>query len=252
MTTQWQDLETELALWRRDGLNLPLWWRDDDATRVTPALERVLRLGEELALPVHLAVIPEPATPELATYCAETPFAVPLVHGWTHQNTAPEGAKKAEFGHPDPDTTAKSAAALGRMRDLFGDHMLAMFVPPWNRIHPDVVAGLKPQGYVALSTFTPRTARVTAGLVQINTHIDPIHWKGGGGLADENTLIAGVVQLLQDRRYGRTDKAEPLGFLSHHLVHDEAIWDFTQRCLSILLEGGATPCNLSKMRDNLP
>jgi hypothetical protein len=130
------------------------------------------------------------------------------------------------------------------MRDLFGAQLLEMFVPPWNRIDPSVVAGLAPQGYRMISTFTPRTAPQVAGLMQVNTHIDPIFWRGGGGLVDAETLIQGIITLLQDRRNGTTDATEPLGFLTHHLVHDEAIWGFTQECLSVLLHGGATPCNL--------
>jgi hypothetical protein len=62
-------------------------------------------------------------------------------------------------------------------------------------------------------------------------------------------LIAGIVKLLEDRRLGRTDTTEPLGFLTHHLVHDDAIWGFTERCLSVLLEGGAKPCNLLNIKE---
>jgi hypothetical protein len=40
--------------------------------------------------------------------------------------------------------------------------------------------------------------------------------------------------------------------LTHHLVHDAAIWEFTRACLSELLDGGAQPCNLREMRDALP
>lgn len=108
-------------------------------------------------------------------------------------------------------------------------------------------------GFRALSTYTPRTTRDAApGLVQINTHVDPIHWRGGGGLADPDAQIATLVQQLQDRRAGRTDATEPLGVLTHHLVHDAAIWEFTHACVSTLLMGGATPINLLSLKGPLP
>tara|TARA_R110002094_G_scaffold39314_10_gene51870 strand:+ start:870 stop:1631 length:762 start_codon:yes stop_codon:yes gene_type:complete len=253
MTIDWSPLKTELAIWRSEARALPLWWRDDDAVADTPALQRLLALARDLALPVHVAVIPKPAQQSLVDACAATQWAIPVVHGWAHENHAAEGQKKAEFGYPREGAERETAAAVAHLRALFGDTLLPMFVPPWNRIDPDIIAQLPDQGYIALSTYTPRTTHLAApGLVQINTHIDPIHWRGGGGLVAPETQIATLVQLLTSRRTGGTDNAEPLGFLTHHLVHDAAIWDFTCACLSMLLEYGARPINLLKMKDRLP
>ncbi|MEX3314101.1 polysaccharide deacetylase [Sulfitobacter sp. PS-8MA] len=252
MSIDWSPLRAELARHRADGLSLPFWWRDDDATAPTPALHRLLKLSAELDLPVHIAVIPKTASPDLAEIAGATPLMVPIVHGWAHENRAPEGAKRAEFGHPDADAAAKTEAALRHMRQLFGRDMLAMFVPPWNRIDPSVTSGLAAQGYRALSTFTPRKARRCAGLVQINTHIDPIAWRAGGGLMPPEAIIAKTIMLLQDRRSGRADCTEPLGFLSHHLVQDAAIWDFARGFLSELLDGGAEARHLLRQPLDLP
>ena len=90
------------------------------------------------------------------------------------------------------------------------------------------------------------------GLVQINTHIDPIDWRGGGGLAPEEMVISHIVRLLQDRRMGHADATEPLGVLTHHLVHDAAIWAFSEQLINRLLDGGATPLNLLSLKESLP
>ncbi len=251
MTPDWSSLHRELALLRKDGMALPLWWRDDDAVAPTSALDRLLEMSDHLGVPVHLAVIPAQATTDLAAHVAATD-TVALVHGWTHENHAPEGTKKAEFGHPREGSVQEAAKALARMHVLFGDQLLPMFVPPWNRIDAHVSASLADQGYHALSTYTPRRARMNDGLVQINTHIDPIQWRGGGGLVPPQDIITGIARNLRARRRSESDAAEPLGFLSHHLVHDAAVWDFTQACLSTLLDGGATPCNLLTRKDTLP
>ena len=247
MTIDWSPLTSELAIWRSEARTLPLWWRDDDAVTDTPELQHLLALAQDLNLLVHLAVVPKTAHQSLVDACADRKWVVPMVHGWAHENNAPEGEKKSEFGHPRKGAIADATKALACLRDLFGHALLPIFVPPWNRIDPGIVAKLPALGYVGLSTYTPRNARlVVPELVQINTHLDPIHWRGGGGLIDPESQITTLVRLLVDRREGRADAAEPLGFLTHHLVHDPQIWAFTRACLSVLLDGGAVPCDLRR------
>jgi hypothetical protein len=142
----------------------------------------------------------------------------------------------------------QSSATPAQMRSLFGDDLLPIFVPPWNRFDDGLLPVLAQAGYVGVSTYLPRVSRMAApDLVQINTHIDPIYWRGTRGLVPPETLIATITKLLQDRRSGRTDPHEPLGFLTHHLVHDEDIWGFTHACLSRLLDGGAVPADMRSL-----
>ncbi len=245
MSIDWSPLKSELAIWCDEGHTLPLWWRDDDAIADTKAFQRLIGLAAHMSLPVHVAVIPKPAQESLVAACRQTPWAVPIVHGWSHENHAPQGQKKAEFGQPRSNALVETAAGLDHLKGLFGETLLPMFVPPWNRIDAMLIPHLASQGYTALSTYTPRHTRIAApGLMQINTHVDPIHWKAGGGLVAPEIQISTLVQLLVDRREGRTDATEPFGFLTHHLVHDDAIWNFTQACLSTLLESGAVTCDL--------
>jgi len=250
MRIDWSLLKSELSIWRSEGRSLSVWWRDDDAVENTPAFQKLLSLSRELTLPVHIAVIPKAAQQSLVDVCTENSFAIPIVHGWAHKNHAPKTQKKAEFGHPRIDAVAETAQALGHLRHLFGEALLPIFVPPWNRIDASIIPHLAPQGYTAISTYGPRKARVVApDLVQINTHLDPVLWRSGGGLVPPETQISALVQNLVDRREGRTSPTEPLGFLTHHLVHDNAIWDFTRTCLTVLIEEGAIPCDL---RNELP
>ena len=78
MTVDWANLDAELAIWRAEGLHLPIWWRDDDAIAPTPALDRLAALAEDLSLPVHIAVIPKHAEPALAAYSKDRPLIRPL------------------------------------------------------------------------------------------------------------------------------------------------------------------------------
>ncbi len=236
MRIDWSPLERELQIWRDEGLTLPIWWRDDDAIAPTRALEQLSTLSQDLGLPVHLAIIPKDATQALADNL-ERCF-VPVVHGWAHLSHAPHGEKKAEFGAGSCDALQDAQQGLQRLKTLFGARLCPMFVPPWNRIGADVTAGLADLGYRALSTFTPRSAALAApGLLQINTHLDPIAWRGSRSLVPPETLITQLCVQLKDRREGRSDATEPYGILTHHLVHDDAIWNFTHSLLARLLEG---------------
>ena len=253
MKIDWSPLKQELLRWQNEERALPIWWRDDDATDVTPQLRTLSELSLEIGLPVHLAVVPDAATPELAKFVHGAPNLIPIVHGWQHRNHAPAGSKKAEFGFPRADSALDLKAAMERMRDLFADDLFPMFVPPWNRIDPLLFEELTALGYLAVSTYLPRAQRCAApGLVQINTHMDPINWRGNRGLVAPGHQLETLVDNLRDRRAGRTDATEPLGFLTHHLIHDSDIWAFTKACLTTLLEGGATPSNLESMKGNLP
>lgn len=240
MTPDWAPLDKELALWRVQELTLPLWWRDDDAIEPTAELDRLCALSDEIGIPVHLAVIPAHATAALAKQLSTNPGVLPVVHGWAHQNHAPPAEKKAEFrGHrPVEDITLDAKRGLDRLRALFGSDLAPMFVPPWNRIDQRIIQELPGLGYRVLSAATPRRAVFGArGLLQVNTHLDPIDWRGTRSLAPENELILTLVQQLQDRRSGMTDNSEPYGLLTHHLVHDQDIWRFTREVLLRLLDG---------------
>lgn len=246
MNIDWSPLKTELGLWRTAGLALPVWWRDDDAVADTPALVRLLQIADDLAVPVHVAVIPGCLEPSLIPALTDGQNAIPLVHGWKHISHSPQGLKKAEFGQPRTEAAAELGLAIGVMQAEFGDAVLPVFVPPWNRIDAGLVNNLGAAGYGALSTYGARDARLAAeGVVQINTHIDPIFWRGHRGLVDPDTLVAGITLTLRDRRMGRTDITEPLGLLTHHLVHTEDVWTFTRDVLQVLMDGGAVPADLA-------
>ena len=247
--TDWSALHNELKEWERAAQTFPLWWRDDDAIADTPALRALADTSLRAGLPVHIAVIPAHADASLALCLSTRAHVIPLVHGWAHENHAPPDQKKAEFGAHRPLDALSSDAdrGFGKLHGLFGSRLQPVFVPPWNRISDDLIPVLPKLGFRALSTATPRkTVWAAVGLKQINTHIDPIDWKGTRSLIDEAVLIDRITRLLQDRRSGKTDRSEPLGLLTHHLVHDPAIWSFCERLVDLFLSGPGRPWQISE------
>ena len=239
----WTPLRNALRLCRAAGAIPPIWWRDDDAVAPTDALDTLAHDAGALGMSVHLAVIPAHATLALAAYCQTAPF-LPVVHGWAHVDHSRPTEKKNEFQTPRAGARAETAEGLARMQTLF-ETVVPMFVPPWNRVNADIVNGLSAQGYTHLSTYGARKRQYpTVGLEQINTHIDPIYWKGHKGLVEADHLIAEAARALTDRAEGRADPVEPFGLLTHHLVHDDAIWAFSRAFLTEMRDGGATPWHL--------
>ena len=240
MKIDWNPLDTEFALWRQAGLVLPVWWRDDDAITDTPALQRLAALSARYDFPVHIAIIPANAQTALADAIKNNARFVAVVHGWAHENHAPPGDKKSEFGSDRPvELRLKDAGrAMAALAHVLGRPPVPVFVPPWNRIAPDMFTGLADLGYAALSTFTPRVSEYAApGLRFINTHLDPIDWRTTRSLADPNGLVAQIARQLADRRQGQADNDEPYGILTHHLVHNDAIWGFAEELIARFVAG---------------
>jgi hypothetical protein len=241
MTRRLPAATAELERWHAGGLTLPIWWRDDDAVAPTPRLERLVALAGQFDAPLHLAVVPEPAMPELADRLRPISTVFVLTHGWRHTNHAPPEQKKAEFRSHRATNVMLDEIANGRRRlhTLFGRQALPVFTPPWNRIAPELVEGLSGLGFAAISTFTPRGTKFAArDLLQVNTHLDPVAWKSGGGLLDSALLDAQLARELAARRTGSADNAEPYGLLTHHLVQDDATWTFTATVIEALLNSG--------------
>lgn len=198
-----------------------LWWRDDDAIEPTPQLDRLLRLSRDRGIPATLAVIPAPTGAALAERLHGLERISVAVHGWSHQNHAPAGEKKQELGahRPTSAVLAEIAAGFARLRGLHGARLVPVLVPPWNRIAPDVVAGLPGLGFAALSTFG---APEPAPLAVINTHVDVLDWHGTGGCRAPEALFSDLARALDQPDTGA------IGLLSHHLVHDAQAWSFLE------------------------
>jgi hypothetical protein len=240
MNAEWQSLRRAMARCRAQRLTVPLWWRDDDAVNPTTALDRLEALSEKLQLPVHIAVIPGHASTALAARTAESDQLIPLVHGWVHGNHAPPDSKKAEFGTHTEARVAEIHRGNARMQALFGRGYLPVFVPPWNRMNDKFCKDLVDAGFRGVSGFTPRSSRCTPeGLVRINAHIDPVDWRGTRDLKDAGLLLTQATENIEARLRGESDASEPLGYLTHHLVHTPDIWEFSRRFLTELLEAGA-------------
>jgi hypothetical protein len=228
MTAEWAALDSELAAWREAGLRPQLWWRDDDAQTVTPALERLLDLSDRYAVPVHLAVIPDGVKSDLAVRLRTAELAYVLQHGLAHVNHEPKGAPASEVG--DTRDQKRQEADLRRGWEILQHaclpRLLRGFVPPWNRIADTTRARLPDWGYSFLSAYEGRgDATPVPGLTHVDAHLDPVRWKYDRVFRGEDKMLIMLTQHLHDRRRHAPEK--PVGYVTHHLQTGDAIWDFT-------------------------
>lgn len=229
----WSHLDNELDAWHAEGRRASLWWRDDDATAPSPALDRLAALAHAHDVTIGLAVIPALVQPGFATWLASVPVEV-LQHGWAHRSHAGAGEKKTEFGNErDAEAvTRELGQGFGTLGKLVGHRFQPVLVPPWNRLDPGLIPELAHAGYRGLSMYGPRSSGEPApGLKQTNCHVDVVDWRGGRGFVGHDRAIAAVVAHLAARRVQLVDPVEPTGILTHHAVHEEATWTFIARFL---------------------
>ena len=230
----WDALNRELDAWRAAGRRATFWWRDDDATRPGPNLDRLLRTAA--GAPLSLAVIPGPVDDALPAALAGHPSATVLQHGYAHINHGQAGEKKSEFPpsrDPAPVMTELSAGR-DRLQALFGANFRPVLVPPWNRVGPFLPDRLAETGLAGISTYR-RKKPVPTPFQWVDTHCDIIAWRTTRGFVGDGEILALATGHLAARRLGAVLE-EPTGLLTHHIVHDERCWQFLARFATVVAD----------------
>ena len=225
----WSDLAAELD---RCSAPVAFWWRDDDAVAATPALDRLLALRAELDLPLALAVIPAKLEDTLPKALEGAAAIGVLQHGWDHANHAPDGAQPSEF--PQTRVPGEVAAQLAegrrRLEAGFAERFIPALVPPFNTLDGATVGAVQASGLARLSLATDFAG---LDLPSRNVHADLIDWRSGTAVPEASAIHA-VVLALRLRRFGLARAGRPIGIMTHHLVHDDAIWSLTRAVLTRL------------------
>lgn len=224
----WRALEEEIARWNDAGRTVDFWWRDDDATAPNAEVKKLLKLSTTSGVPLALAVVPLAAKAELF----EGMRARVLMHGTDHRNRAAAGEKKTEFPAAESQAAMleRLAPARERLAKLAGWSFLPVLAPPWNRFKRELMPALPACGLVGFSAYGLRSAAPrTPAVIEVNTHVDIIDWRGTRGFCGEDAAAAMAASHLAAKRTGAADSGEPTGWLTHHEVHDSSAWEFLER-----------------------
>lgn len=126
-----------------------------------------------------------------------------------------------------------------------------IFVPPFGRITEALVNALPGIGFAGVSTgptnLERRMSRLTArmpwlpsaqlpsnrSVLHLDVQIDPIDWRRGTSRPSAS-VSKELIGHLRLRRNGFISPNVPIGLLTHHLVHDDAVWSICDELLSAL------------------
>lgn len=222
----WKKFELELVRRRDAGRPVQFWWRDDDAAVVRPEAKRLLELASSSGIPVSLAVVPVSAEPELFQLLHDG--VTVLQHGTDHRNRAAPGDKKTEYPAAEPvqAAVARVSAGFRRLRELAGGRFFPVLAPPWNRVRKDLLEKLPAIGIRGLSMYGARaSAEPAPGLRQVNTHVDIVAWRERKQFVGESAALTQAMKSMAGE--------EPVGWLTHHAVHDAAAWEFLERLFTL-------------------
>jgi hypothetical protein len=253
MSRPWEDTQRELDRWAGQGLKATFWIRDDDAIETSDRLTRLHDLAERHDVTIGLAAIPAKLHPNLPQYIRKDGYRFhPMCHGWRHVNHARAGSRPSEFGRERPISALIRDARLAHraFSNHFGD-VGAVFVPPFGRISRALVSVLPEIGFSGisgaagwlerkLSHFSDWHVRIPAtasfsrsDMPKLDVQIDPIDWRDR--TAHEPLVISqALVRCLRARRFGLLASTLPIGLVTHHLDHDERVWQICDNILGLL------------------
>lgn len=211
----------ELAIWRRAWRMPLLWWRDDDARTTTWQLDRLLQVRADL--PLTLAIVPDEDLAPIAGRLNKLEGVTIAQHGVDHRNRLPDGGPRSEYAADAPQETINAQVAAGRARLVAAGLKPWLFVPPWNEMSDRLETASRAAGYRAYSIGIYGAPR--EGLAHVGAQVDILRWKDKPRFRGRARVLNALRMRLEERRKAGQFE-EPVGLLTHHLVHDEAAWAF--------------------------
>ncbi len=225
-----QKLNDEIDFWRAEDRKVRFFLRDDDAVSDTPPLRKLVELSKRSDTPILLAIIPKMADKSLAKLVQETPLVTPAAHGYAHISHTPQGYKPCELDRfrPLEVVIEEMKAARAKLAGLVGEGISALLVPPWNRIHEEIIPHVGDAGFAGISA--KGWQRDPTPVPMVNVHMDIIHWSGGVTGRDREWIYLNLAENLEA---ARKSGWKPVGILTHHLVHDDRAWDSLEAIFEI-------------------
>jgi hypothetical protein len=263
-------VQKELCLWQRQGLLARVWVRDDDATEVTEALRKLERIARRFSIQIGLAVIPAKVKQALVIHLqTRSEMFYPMCHGYMHTNHSTKGTP-AEFGDDRPLAEIVEEVRLASAAFSAHFQQTPVFVPPFNCISRSLERKITQLGFKGLSrsprmpqrqltkinsriAHLPSLPRHLAFATQnVDVHIDIIDWETHSAKSP-NEVASALLGELRMRRKGYLAHHTPIGILTHHLVHDDQIWQSIEDLLeNLAAEPAVRLCAAADIIDNVP
>jgi hypothetical protein len=211
-----------------------VFFRADDIGAGGQAFEALCRLFREHQVPLGLSVVPAwLSSARKDQLLAAAPITEPLwgwhQHGWRHVNWQRTG-KKSEFGEQRPLEKQWRDIMNGqqKMQAIFGEHLLPVFTPPWNRLSLQTVKILQQLDFKAVSLDgpLPRGGKGLSPLRNLRVAVDLHTRKSRNPHEDFESLLGDLASVVA--------KKEPTGIMVHHHRMTLFAFHFLDELLSLL------------------
>lgn len=212
----------------------PIFCRADDIGAGGRAFEALCRLFRSHQIPLGMAVVPAWLSEiRKSQLFAAAPLADPLwgwhQHGWRHVNWQRSG-KNSEFGEQRPFEKQWRDIKQGqqKMQDLFEEHFIPVFTPPWNRLSNRTLRILQDLGFegVSMGKHFPSGLKPTVAMKNLRVNFDLHTRKAKEGASDYHDLLEELTSLL--------GKREPVGIMIHHQRMNSFAFEFLDELLGLL------------------
>lgn len=188
-------------------------------------LRRLVEQARRADIPLSLSVIPTLLSPELCKWVNRYTSVTVLQHGTDHCD-AGGGVGPTQFD-PQEAPHAIARRLVEGWTALSGFHRrLPVYVPPWHDLTPNTAAAAAMAGLESISAWGAPAAQG-----RVDVHLDLMRWRGPPRFAGSQRVLGRLTRELRKRRVQRRWQ-EPIGLLTHHLVHDDAAWRFLDTLLS--------------------
>jgi len=211
-----------------------LFFRADDIGAGGRAFQALCQLFRGHQIPLAMAVVPAWLTgirteQLFAAAPLEESFWGWHQHGWRHVNCQRTG-DKSEFGEQRPAEKQWRDISMGlkKMNEIFGEHLVPVFTPPWNRLPTATLKILQELNFRAVSMTKPFPSSVKPGLglknfrIQLDLHTR----KAKDGSADFIALLGELSHLMT--------KKEPVGIMLHHQRMPLFAFEFLNELMHLL------------------
>lgn len=212
----------------------PVFFRADDIGAGGRAFNALCEIFRSHRIPLGMAVVPAWLSDVRAKQLfSAVPREEPLwgwhQHGWRHVNWERAG-KKSEFGEQRPIEKQWRDILQGqqKMRDIFGDRLVNVFTPPWNRLSVSTLRILQELGFegVSMGKVFPRGVRSPLAMKNLRVNLDLHTRKGKDSHQDFQEILAELATLF--------GKREPVGIMIHHQKMTYFAFEFLDELLALL------------------
>ena len=231
----WRELGRELDLWAGGSGRATLWWRDDDAAAVTPALERLLELQAEYARAAGARGHPGPAGARAGRApCRLRGRRRPAARLSPPQSRRPRarapGSSAIIARSSRWPRTSRRGSGVSPRRSARAS--CRCWRRPGTGSRTAVVQRLPALGFVGLSTFGARDRRRTgAGPGPGQRSLRSDQMEAGRPLCRHRAGARRPDRPSAGAPLGTADPGEPTGFVTHHLALDAPAWGFVAELL---------------------